>query len=311
MEKRSGGTSRLARRRFLKAVPAAVAAGLAAPALARQAQEQRISKDALDCAEKIIGVDFTDADQQQALGGVNNNLANFERLRKIDIPLDTEPAITFRPYLPGKKPKPGATPNGEGEGHACSRPGGAAVVARRPRVSAGHRAGGARPQARRLVDRADADVSRAAQEVRAEAELRRHADRGARAGAGGAGRQGDPRRPLQGAAARHPLGREGSLRDQGHPHHLGRRGRIRTRSSTTTRPSSSGCATPARCSSPSCRSARWRRATTGSAARRRTRGTARGSSGSSAGPGVGDGRRPGRLRASAPRRAARSSRRRR
>ena len=113
MEKRSGGTSRLARRRFLKTVPAAVAAGLAAPALARQTQEQRISKDALDCAEKIIGIDFSDADQQQALGGVNNNLANFERLRNTDIPLDTEPAITFRPYLPGKKPKPGATPNGK------------------------------------------------------------------------------------------------------------------------------------------------------------------------------------------------------
>ena len=113
MEKRSGGTSRLARRRFLKTVPAAVAAGLAAPSLAQQAQEQRISKDALDCAEKITGIDFSDADQQQALGGVNNNLANFERLRNTNIPLDTEPAITFRPYLPGKKPKPGATPNGK------------------------------------------------------------------------------------------------------------------------------------------------------------------------------------------------------
>ena len=113
MEKRAGGISRLARRRFLKAVPAAVAAGLAAPSLAQQAQEQRISKDALDCAEKITGIDFPDADQQQALVGVNNNLASFERLRNTNIPLDTEPAITFRPYLPGKKPKPGATPNGK------------------------------------------------------------------------------------------------------------------------------------------------------------------------------------------------------
>ncbi|MCA1559851.1 MAG: amidase, partial [Acidobacteria bacterium] len=34
----------------------------------------------------------------------------YEQLRKIDIPLDTEPALTFRPYLPGKKPKGGATP---------------------------------------------------------------------------------------------------------------------------------------------------------------------------------------------------------
>ena len=113
MEKRSDGNSRLARRRFLKAVPAAVAAGLAAPSLAQQAQEQRIRKEALDCAEKIPGIDFSDADQQQALSGVNNNLASFERLRNTSIPLDTEPPLTFRPYLPGRKPKPGATPNGK------------------------------------------------------------------------------------------------------------------------------------------------------------------------------------------------------
>jgi len=100
-----------ARRRFLKAVPAVVAGGFAAPALARQAQEdQRVSKETLDCAERVLGVDFADAEQEQALRGVNRNLESFEALRKIDIPLDTEPAVTFRPYLPGKAPRPGATP---------------------------------------------------------------------------------------------------------------------------------------------------------------------------------------------------------
>src|SRR5687767_14762933 len=112
MPKRPGGPSRVARRRFLRTVPAVVAGGLAAPVLARQAGEARpISKEMLDCAEKIIGIDFSDAEQQQALSGVNTSLENFERLRKVEIPLDTEPAITFRPYLPGRKPKPGATPN--------------------------------------------------------------------------------------------------------------------------------------------------------------------------------------------------------
>ena len=101
---------RAARRRFLKTLPAAVAAGIAAPALAQQDQPPRIARETLDCAEKIFGVDFSEADEQAALNGVNGNLQNFERLRALDIPLDTEPAITFRPYLPGKKPKPGATP---------------------------------------------------------------------------------------------------------------------------------------------------------------------------------------------------------
>ena len=100
-----------ARRRFLKALPAAVAGGLAAPALARQTQDQpRIAKDTLDCGEKIFGIDFSDAEEEQALRGVNRNLDAFERLRAVDIPLDTEPAVTFRPYLPGRRPTPGATP---------------------------------------------------------------------------------------------------------------------------------------------------------------------------------------------------------
>ena len=101
----------IARRGFLAAIPAAVAGSLAAPALAQQQQAAaRIDPATLDCAEKIFGVDFTDAEEQQAVQGVNRNLASFEQLRDLKIPLDTEPAVTFHPYLPGKKPKGGATP---------------------------------------------------------------------------------------------------------------------------------------------------------------------------------------------------------
>jgi Asp-tRNA(Asn)/Glu-tRNA(Gln) amidotransferase A subunit family amidase len=114
-------TRGIGRRGFLKAVPAAVAAGLAVPALAKQAPATpaaapqgapqappgRIGKDALKAAEQIPGLTFTDPEEDMMLPGVNLNLTSFETLRKIDIPLDTEPAITFRPYLPGKRPKPG------------------------------------------------------------------------------------------------------------------------------------------------------------------------------------------------------------
>ncbi|HEV3485267.1 MAG TPA: amidase, partial [Vicinamibacterales bacterium] len=97
--------------RFLRTVPAAVAGGLAAPALAQQGQQpQRISTETMDCAERIFGVDFTDAEEEQAVRNVNRQLDFFEQLRNVDVPLDTEPAVTFRPYLPGRKPQPGATP---------------------------------------------------------------------------------------------------------------------------------------------------------------------------------------------------------
>jgi Asp-tRNA(Asn)/Glu-tRNA(Gln) amidotransferase A subunit family amidase len=112
MKKPPSTETTVPRRRFLKTIPAAVAGGLAAPALARQGQEepQRIARETLDCSEKVFGVDFTEEEEADALRGVNRNLEAFERLREIEIPLDTEPAVTFRPYLPGKRPKPGATP---------------------------------------------------------------------------------------------------------------------------------------------------------------------------------------------------------
>ncbi len=100
------------RRRFLAAIPAAVAGSFAAPALARQQAQpsSRVEPATLDCAEKIFGVDFTEAEEQAAAAGVGRNLSSFEQLREMNIPLDTEPAITFHPYLPGKKPHGPATP---------------------------------------------------------------------------------------------------------------------------------------------------------------------------------------------------------
>lgn len=103
--------ARVARRRFLQVVPAAMVGSLAVPALAQQAQAPpRLDKATLDCAEKVFGIDFTDAEEEQMVRGVSRNLDTFEQLRQMDIPLDTEPAVTFRPYVPGKKPRPGATP---------------------------------------------------------------------------------------------------------------------------------------------------------------------------------------------------------
>lgn len=101
----------VARRRFLAAIPAAVAGSIAAPAIARQQQTpSRIEPTTLDCAEKVFGVDFSEGEEQAAAAGVGRNLSSFEQLRELNIPLDTEPAITFHPYLPGKRPKGPATP---------------------------------------------------------------------------------------------------------------------------------------------------------------------------------------------------------
>ena len=154
------------RRRFLQSVPAAVAGWSSRPGACAGAPEQarRVNKEMLECGEKIFGVDFSDAEEEEALTGVNRNLDAFDQLRAIDVPLDTEPAVTFRPYLPGKRPKPGATPGREDQGHAAG-PGSRPLLARGSRVPAGHRAGATRAAPRGLVDRPDPDVPRPAQEA--------------------------------------------------------------------------------------------------------------------------------------------------
>ena len=57
----------------------------------------RITKEMMHEAEKLIGIELTDAQEAMALGGVNRNLDAYETVRKIDVPLDTEPAIAFHP----------------------------------------------------------------------------------------------------------------------------------------------------------------------------------------------------------------------
>ena len=52
-------------------------------------------------AEKLIGIEFNDKQEDMALPGVNRALDSYEVVRKIDVPLDTEPAIVFHPALPG------------------------------------------------------------------------------------------------------------------------------------------------------------------------------------------------------------------
>ena len=111
------------RRSFFKLLPALGAAGIAAThieASSTEAQQppgigtrsgggqqpqtpQRVTKEMLHAAEQLIALELTDAQEAMALPGVNRNLASYEAVRKIDVPLDTEPAIAFHPAPPGKK----------------------------------------------------------------------------------------------------------------------------------------------------------------------------------------------------------------
>lgn len=99
------------RRSFLKAVPAAVAGAVATNAFAQQqGAVGPISRETVDCAEKITGLDFHSSEEEAIARSLNGNLSTYQQLRQIEIPHDTEVALTFRPYLPGEKPAGPATP---------------------------------------------------------------------------------------------------------------------------------------------------------------------------------------------------------
>jgi len=97
----------------MKLLPALGAAGLTVPNLPLETLAQtpsptpspspsptpapRVTKEMMHQAEKLIGIELTDAQEAMALPGVNRNLDSYETVRKIDVPLDTEPAIAFHP----------------------------------------------------------------------------------------------------------------------------------------------------------------------------------------------------------------------
>ncbi|MCM3870628.1 MAG: amidase [Pyrinomonadaceae bacterium] len=115
------GNKGLNRRKFVKLIPALGVATIASPqlqiisALAQTPSPTptpspspspgplRVTKEMLRGAEQMFGIELTDAQKQMALQNVNSNLERYETLRKISVPLDTEPATLFHPALPGKR----------------------------------------------------------------------------------------------------------------------------------------------------------------------------------------------------------------
>jgi Asp-tRNA(Asn)/Glu-tRNA(Gln) amidotransferase A subunit family amidase len=61
---------------------------------------QRVTKEALHNALQLIGLDLTEDQEKMMLPGINRALAGYDDLRKIEVPLDTEPATRFYPTKP-------------------------------------------------------------------------------------------------------------------------------------------------------------------------------------------------------------------
>src|SRR5437588_12173752 len=100
MNKSKLKSDRINRRSFVKLLPAAGAAGLAVSKSPLKAFAQtptpspsprpsptpplRIPKEMMHNAEKLTGIELTDAQEAMPQRGVNNNLANYEAVRQIE-----------------------------------------------------------------------------------------------------------------------------------------------------------------------------------------------------------------------------------
>lgn len=104
--------SRETRRKFLKTVPVAMAGAVATKTFAQgqQAPQGPIKPETIECAEVIPGLNFNKEDEAQIANGLNRNLQTYARLRDLPITPDIDPAIMFKPSLPGQEPKGPATP---------------------------------------------------------------------------------------------------------------------------------------------------------------------------------------------------------
>ncbi len=83
---------------------AALAAAQSAPAQQQPTPTPAgpISKEMLIAALKVMNLEFTDEHLSLMLPRVNRSLSSIDNLRKSPVPLDTEPAVTFSPLLPGR-----------------------------------------------------------------------------------------------------------------------------------------------------------------------------------------------------------------
>ncbi|MBL8173928.1 MAG: amidase [Bryobacterales bacterium] len=94
-----------------------LAALAAAPAGASMQQggstPPAIDKATLAAALKVLGLEFSEPQIEMMLANVNRARGNFDALRKIELPLETSPAFTFRPNTPpaAKNAKPRFQPS--------------------------------------------------------------------------------------------------------------------------------------------------------------------------------------------------------
>lgn len=76
---------------------------------AQTPKEPPVKKEQVAAAEKLIGLQFSDAQRDSMLNDLNDNLKSYQKLREVDLPNSIPPALNFNPLPVGWKGKSGAS----------------------------------------------------------------------------------------------------------------------------------------------------------------------------------------------------------
>ena len=96
-------TASLDRRNFLGYFSSIGLSGTLLPGVlwAQAQQAPKVTKEMVAEAEKIAGLEFTDAQREEIVKGLDTNLANLEQLRATPLPNSVSPALLFDPVPAG------------------------------------------------------------------------------------------------------------------------------------------------------------------------------------------------------------------
>ena len=114
--KRGKAAASIDRRDFCAAVGGLGLASTAFPSAlwARAQEEGAITKQTIVEAEKLAGLEFTDAERELLLEDIGNLLESYEEIRKLNIGNEVPPALDFNPIPPGtvlpEQPRPSGPP---------------------------------------------------------------------------------------------------------------------------------------------------------------------------------------------------------
>src|SRR5678815_2171788 len=69
-----------------------------------QQQAPRVTREMIAQAEKVAGLEFSDAERDEMIRGLDQNLTSWAQLRAIPVPNAVSPALLFDPVPVGVKP---------------------------------------------------------------------------------------------------------------------------------------------------------------------------------------------------------------